>query len=400
MKILVVCQCYYPDQFRVNDICETLAQRGHDVTVLTGLPNYPHGKILPEYRWPKGRREVISGVNIIRVPLVGRGNNLFSLSMNYLSFALTSSIKALFLEKDFDVVFVYQLSPVTMALPALFYKKIAKKNVLLYCLDIWPESLVAGGIGHDSLIYKVLLAISHKIYKTVDSIAVSSQSFIDYIKNIVGVKNQDFLYLPQYAEELFSINQSEELIDHKKRVDLLFAGNIGEMQSVETIVRAAAELKDIPNLMWHIVGDGSSREKCQELAKKLGLEDKVRFYGQRPVTDMPKLYSKATALLITLKDNSFISYTLPGKLQSYLAAGRPIIGAIGGEARKVIEESNCGLCCDPEDHIRLAELVKRFVSEPEKHQAYTLNGRLYYEKYFNKDIFINHLIDKLAELAG
>jgi glycosyltransferase involved in cell wall biosynthesis len=400
MKILVVSQYYHPEQFRITDICETLVSLGHEVVVLTGLPNYPQGKIYPGYTWPKRRYEVISGVKVIRVPIIGRGNNFIRLAMNYVSFLLTATIKTLFLKKDFDIVFVYQLSPITMAVPALLYKKLTGKKVLLYCLDIWPESIAAAGVGQSSYIYKFLLAISRKIYKNVDRILVSSYSFIKYFKDIIGIELKPINYLPQHAEEQYylDINHATREKEDKGTVNLLFAGNIGEMQSVETIIRAAAELRGIDQLKWHIVGDGSARLKCEELVKHLELEDKVIFYGHRPVSEMPQFFSMASALLVTLKNNEFISYTLPGKVQSYMAAGKPIIGAINGEARRVIEESGCGLCCDAEDYKALANIVRQFISMPEKHKEFALNSRKYYEENFTKDIFIEGLLNHLNKL--
>jgi glycosyltransferase involved in cell wall biosynthesis len=400
MKILVVSQYYYPEQFRITDICETLVSLGHEVVVLTGLPNYPQGKIYPGYTWPKRRYEVISGVKVIRVPIIGRGNNFIRLAMNYVSFLLTATIKTLFLKKDFDIVFVYQLSPITMAIPALLYKKLTGKKVLLYCLDIWPESIAAAGLGQSSYIYKFLLAISRKIYKNVDRILVSSYSFIKYFKDIIGIELKPINYLPQHAEEQYYLDLKHATKEKgdKGTVNLLFAGNIGEMQSVETIIRAAAELREIDQLKWHIVGDGSARLKCEELVKRLDLEDKVIFYGHRPVSEMPQFFSMASALLVTLKNNEFISYTLPGKVQSYMAAGKPIIGAINGEARRVIEESGCGLCCDAEDYKALANIVRQFISIPEKHKEFALNSRKYYEENFTKDIFIKGLLNHLNKL--
>ncbi|MGG4011038.1 glycosyltransferase family 4 protein [Bacillus smithii] len=400
MKILVVCQYYYPEQFRINDICETLVSLGHDVTVLTGLPNYPQGKIYQGYHWPKRKFEVISGVKVVRVPIIGRGNSFIRLALNYVSFLLSATVKTFFLERDFDVVFVYQLSPITMAVPALLYKKLTRKKVLLYCLDIWPESIAAAGLTQSSYIYKLLLTISRKIYKSVDHVLVSSYSFIKYLNEVIGLELKSIKYLPQYAEKIYSleVNHVTKKKEEEDMVNLLFAGNIGEMQSVDTIIRAAAELREIHNLKWHIVGDGSARLKCEELVRSLGLEDKVIFYGHRPVSEMPYFFSKASALLVTLKNNEFISYTLPGKVQSYMVAGKPIIGAINGEARRVIEESGCGLCCDAEDYKALASIVRQFISMPEKHKEFSLNSRRYYEHNFTKDSFMNNLLTDLNQL--
>jgi glycosyltransferase involved in cell wall biosynthesis len=398
MKILVVCQYYYPEQFRINDICESLVFLGHDVTVLTGLPNYPQGKIYPGYRWFKKRIECISGVQVLRVPLVGRGKNTIRLALNYVSFAFMASIRTLLLPKDFDVIYIYQLSPITMALPALLYKKLTNKKVLLYCLDIWPESIAAAGIGSSSIAYRMLLGISRRIYRGVDQVAVTSQSFVKYLEEIIGLDRKKIQYIPQYAEELYSANFDTVGTPKDENINLLFAGNIGEMQGVETIIRAAAELQDMNNIKWHIVGDGSARVKCEELANKLGISERVTFYGHRPVSEMPYFFAKASALLVTLKNDRFISYTLPGKIQSYMAAGKPIIGAINGEAKQVIEASGCGLCCPAEDYQALADIIRQFVCEPEKHSEFSLSSRKYYESHFDKSVFLQRTLKTLREL--
>jgi glycosyltransferase involved in cell wall biosynthesis len=405
MNILVVSQYYYPEQFRINDICETLVNQGNRVTVLTGLPNYPKGEILPEYKNGQNRKENINGVEVIRVPLVGRGKGIKGLIMNYLSFMFTSTLKSCFLPKDFDVVFVYQLSPVTMVLPAIFYKKRSRKKVLLYCLDIWPESIASAGIKQSSYIYKILLKFSRFLYKGVDQILVTSYSFKNYFDKILKIDSKDIKYLPQYAEDLYnnSTMHGESIIKQEDSINLLFAGNIGEMQSVDTIILAANELRDNKKLKWHIVGDGSAKESCEKLVEQLNLQDHVIFHGQQPVGKMPEYFKGATALLVTLKNNEYISYTLPGKVQSYMAAGKPIIAAINGETRNVIEESGCGVCCPAEDYISLARIVRDFIGNSHKHRSYSDNAVKYYKENFSKDVYITNLtyeLNKLIEDVG
>ncbi len=386
MRILVVCQYFYPEQFKVNDICFELVDQGHKVTVLTGLPNYPSGIILKEYRWFRKRHEIIKGVEVIRVPLIGRGNNgKISLVFNYLSYAINASIKALFLNKSFDAIMVYQLSPITMALPALLLKKITGKKIFLYCQDLWPASISAAGISSEGLIHRVLLYFSKWVYHSADKIAISSKLFRNYFREVIGIKDE-ICYLPVYAENIF--NNIPVKNPDNNIVNLVFAGNIGEMQSVETIIQAADILKDQTDIKWHIVGDGSDRTKCEELA--LGLSN-VLFYGKYPIFEMPKFYQIADAFLVTLKADKIISYTLPNKVQSYLAAAKPIIGSIDGETRVVIGEAQCGLCCEAENPQALAQLVNKFVKEKDKHILYGKNARHYYENNFSKEIFFERL---------
>ncbi len=395
MKLLVVCQYFHPEQFRVNDICFELVRRGHEVTVLTGLPNYPGGRVDDRYRWFRNRRETIGGVRVIRSWLIGRGRGAARLALNYLSFALSSSWKALFMGTDFDLIMVYQLSPVTMALPAIVMKRRTGRPMIVYCHDLWPESVASAGFTHDSVLYGALLRLSRWIYARADMIFASSMMFEQYFRGILGL-NTPVRHLPVYAEALFDEvppkSQGEAL-------DLLFAGNVGEMQSVDTIIRAAAELTGDAGLRFHIVGEGSALERCRALAAELGAMN-VDFHGRRPLEEMPRFYERADAFLVTLKRNEAISYTLPNKVQSYLAAGRPIIGAIDGETSELVTRCNCGMCVPAEDWRALAETVRRFAADRESHAEMANNARTCYQELFSKDIFFTRLTDLLEEVAN
>jgi glycosyltransferase involved in cell wall biosynthesis len=393
MKILVVCQYYYPEPFRIFDICESLVEKGHDVTVLTGLPNYPEGIVHQEYRNGRNRKEELNGVEIIRSFEIGRGNGKLKLFLNYFSFAVSASLKTLFMKEKFDIVFVNQLSPVMMGIPAVIYKKKHKKKILLYSLDLWPASLAAGGISENSLIYKVFLKISKWIYNSSDSILVTSSMFEKYFEDTLGISTKTIGHLPQYAEDLFT-----ETIEVPKtdKYNFVFAGNIGDMQSVDTIIKAANELRDHSNIVFHIIGDGSKLEECKLLSDKL-LLDNIIYYGRLPVSEMPKYYSLADAMLITLKDNKTLSYTLPGKVQSYMAAGKPIIGSINGETRNVIDVSGCGLCCDAEDYKDLANIIIQFCNSDYKVKM-AENSYNYYIKNYSKERFISVLEKTLIKL--
>mgnify|MGYP000353078423 CR=1 FL=1 len=398
MKILVVCQYYYPEPFRIADICEMLAYRGHNVTVLTGLPNYPEGKVHHEYCKNKKRNETINGVKVLRTFEIGRGKSHFKLFLSYLSFTISASLKALFLKNEYDVVFVNQLSPVLMAIPAIIYKKKNKKKILLYCLDLWPESLAIGGIKKGSLIYNLFLVVSKMIYKSVDKIAVASSMFKEYFKNTLDISPDNIEHIPQYAEDLFLVNEVKNTNKNEinRNFNFMFAGNVGEFQSVETIISAARELQDRNNYIFHIIGDGAKLEECKRIANKFGLSN-VIFYGKRPVEEMPGFYEMVDAMLITLINSKNISYTLPGKIQSYMAAGKPIIGAINGETRNVIEKAECGICCEAENYIGLAQLIVQFVNSNKKEQM-SYNARRYYADNYSKNIFFEQLEKELKNL--
>ncbi len=289
------------------------------------------------------------------------------------------------METDFDLILVYQLSPVTMALPAILLKRRAKKSLALYCFDLWPESVASAGFSNESALYRILLRLSRWIYSKADVVFASSLLFDRYFRETLQL-DIPVVHLPIYAEALF-----DEIPPKApgETLDLFFAGNVGEMQSVDTIIRAAADLKDDPGLAsvrFHIVGGGSALERCRELSEGLGAENIV-FHGQHPVEEMPRFYAQADAFLVTLKKNEAISYTLPGKVQSYLAAGRPIIGAIDGETRALVERFDCGLCVPAEDWRALAKAVRRFAADGGAHAAMGRNARKCYDEQFSRERF-------------
>lgn len=390
MKILVVCQYYYPEQVRITDICEEFVKRGHEVDVIAGVPNYPMGIIFDGYKHGERRDEIINGVNVHRSFTIGRRSGFLFRILNYYSYAFSSTRYASNLKKEYDAVLVNQLSPVMMACAAVKYKKKYNKRLVYYCLDLWPESLVAGGIKRGGFIYKFFNKISENLYKKADKILVTSRDFTTYLENQFGIEKDKLSYLPQYAEDLFKPAERVK----KDTVDLTFAGNIGVMQSVETIIRAAAELKEIENLRFNIVGDGISLEDCKKLSDELGT-DNVIFHGRKPLEEMSEYYRNADAMLVTLAKDSLISMTIPGKVQTYMAAGKPVIGAIDGETPKVIEEAGCGYCSPSGDYMALAENIREFlVSDIDELGR---NSAKYYEENFRKDKYIDTLLAELGE---
>lgn len=391
MKILVVCQYYYPEPFRIHEVCEELAVRGHEVTVLTGLPNYPMGVIPDEYKGKKHRDEVVNNVHIIRVNEIPRTKGKVGLAKNYVSFVINGSLKALTMKKDFDVILVYQLSPVLMAIPAYVAKWFSRrKRLCIYCLDLWPESLVSLGISKQGAFFKLIKWVSKRIYKGAYHIGYTSRMFKKYFNDVIGIKEDKFSYIPQFADSLFS-DISDDGDGSKECVNYVFAGNIGEMQSVDTIIEAADLLRGEP-IKWHIVGDGFAYEGCKKKSSDLKL-DNVIFYGRRPVEDMPQFYKMADAMIVTLSDNETISYTLPGKVQSYMAAAKPIIAAANGETKIVIEAADCGLCAPAQDAKELSRIALLMAKADRK--RYSDNSVKYYAEHFSKDKHIDGIENML-----
>ena len=389
MKILVVCQHYYPEPFRITDICEELVKNGHEVTVVAGLPNYPEGKIYDGYKGKAGTDECIHGVKVHRCFEIARRKGIVFRLLNYYSFAWSSKRYVKRMREKFDVVFANQLSPVMMVSAAAAYKKKHGTKLVMYSLDLWPESLVVGGIRRGSLVYKYFHRVSRKIYGQADKLLVSSKQFCDYFKNEFGFKDEQMHYLPQYAENLFSAEKCMK--EQGETIDLLFAGNIGSAQSVETIIHAAHKTRDIKNLYWHIVGEGSSLSECKALAQELGVES-IIFHGRKKLEEMPMFYQKADAMVVTLIDDPILNATLPGKVQTYMAAGKPILGAVDGETKTTIQTANCGFCVDAEDDNGLALIARQFcaLSHSERIKL-GRNAEEFYEKNFTKESFFDRL---------
>ncbi len=423
MKILVVCQYYKPEPFRISDICEELVRRGHEVTVLTGVPNYPMGQIYEGYRHGEHRCETVEGVEVRRCFTIGRRHGALWRFLNYYSFAISSKRAAARSDfgpvsgGDFDVVLVNQLSPVMMAEAGIAYARKHGAPLLMYCLDLWPESLCAGGIAKGSAVYRLFHRISGRIYRACDRILMTSQGFEKYLTEEFGIAPERLGYLPQYAEELFSASAYCAGNEASNTLNLVFAGNVGAAQRVDLIVRAAAiletKLKGIKdgknannendktfsniNVNWHIVGDGSELEACKRLTSDLGVES-VIFHGRHPVEEMPKFYGMADAMLLTLDDDEVISYTLPGKIQSYMAAGKPVIASANGETPRTIKDAGCGLCAAAGSAEGLAKVAEMFVSLPEGERLEMgKNSAAYYNANYRREIFMDKLETELMK---
>lgn len=396
MRILIVCQNYYPEQFKINDISEQLVKHGHYVTVLTGLPNYPTGKIPREYRWGKRRKEIINGVNVIRSHEIGRKNSVIGLAINYFSFMISASCKALFLKRVFDIVFVYQVSPVTMILPGYIMKKRMKIPMYLYCCDIWPESLKNKISNENSLIFKMVKILSKFLYSKCDSITVSSKPFIEYFEKVHNIQSDRISYIPQHAEDI-SLNLNFPV--NNEITDFVFMGNIGIAQDIDCILNAAERIKNTHKFCIHFVGDGSYLGISKNLVRMKGLENNVIFYGRRPIEQMQDYYKLADACLLTLTADNLIGLTMPSKLQGYMAAGKPVIAAINGAAREVIIDSKCGLCVNAGDFNALAEVMIDFIENPDKFKKCGENGRRYFRNHFTKSIYMAKLEQEFYNLV-
>lgn len=396
MKILVVCQHYWPENFRVTEICEALVQRGHQVTALVGLPNYPTGVIPTEYRHFRNRHQVRNGVEIRRCFEIGRRKGKVGLAINYVSYMVSASLHALLCKRDFDVVYAYSTSPVLMSLPAALLRCVCPKKLMIYVLDIWPACLAAMNVEEDSFLYRFMKFVSKWVYWKADLLIYSSKRFQNYLKEFHGIEVSDQQYMPQFADDVFLTPLPAK--QRREETQLVFAGNIGKVQAVEVLIQTAALLRDEP-IKWHIVGDGSNYEACVQLAKSLHLEEKVQFYGRRPLEEMPSFYAMADAMLVSMRDDISVKDTLPGKVQSYMAAAKPVLGSIGGETAYVIEQAQCGFCAPPDDVEAFAAVVRQFLAQKDW-EVLGQNGRHYSDAHFTKKDHMDRLEAMLQSLAG
>lgn len=397
MKILVVSQFYWPEHFQVTDICESLVERGHSVTVLTGLPNYPSGVIYEGYQSGQNRHQIKNGVRIIRAPLIPRGKNPPQLALNYHSFAISAKRVVGRLDSDFDVVYVYGMSPVMMAEPALLYKKKYGTPVLFYCLDLWPESLKAVLGNHLSCIVKLYGGVSKRIYSAVDHIAVQSPAFIDYFSEYHRIPATKMSVLPQYADSDYLTQSFSK--DHDG-INFLITGNMGRAQDIPVVLRAVEEMRHRDGFAVHFVGGGSCFEDTRREIGERKLGNRVFLHGPKPYEEMPSYLSIADACVLTLDGSTWIGTTVPARLQGYMAAGKPVLAAINGGSKTVIEEARCGGVVRAGDSAGLAALMDDFIDHPEAYASCGSNSRSYFIAHFLKDKHLDSLESMLQELVG
>ena len=395
MKIQVISEYAYPDNFRINEIIETLTDMGHEVRLITGLPDYATGYVPAEYKRFKNRKEYALGAEIIHIPSIERRTGVVRRILNYMSFMVNSSLYAIFSKKrDFDVIFVNETSPIFQLLPGIIWKKKTGKKLVLYCYDLWPESMKAWNVTENNLIYRITKKFCVWLYSKCDVIAVTSRPFQDYLVNECSVPNDKIYYLPQFATDEFADIAS--VYEENDCVDFLFAGNVGSVQNLDVVLDAVSLIKEGGYLV-HIVGDGSELVRLKQKSKDLQLEERIVFHGRFPVSEMKRFYAMADCFLATLRGGDFIGKTLPAKVQSYLSVGKPIIGAIEGAGADTIREACCGEAVKPNDVEGLAEIMRRVITDFEKYRESGKNARAFYQKNYTKEIFMANLLNLLGE---
>lgn len=371
-KILIVSQYFWPENFRVNELVLELKKRGYIVEVLTSTPNYPKGKVFPDFVSNPQKYKDYFGIKVHRVPQILRRNNSFSLALNYISFVITASIYSFlnFRNKDFDSVLGIQLSPIFSMIPAIVCNKIMKKPLYIWVLDIWPDSIIGGGVKSRRII-SLLKRLCISIYSSADILFLSSEGFKTKLDEM-GVTAPKLVYFPQWVEvdylddiQLGSPMDSEVqqlVLKWQNKVIITFTGNIGDAQDFPSIIKGLKKCCRLKDLILLIIGDGRYKKELLENIKSEGLDNNVFFLGQYPAKYMPLFYHYSDYLLVSLRDAPVFAYTLPGKVQSYMSSGKPIIGMVNGEAARVISEVGCGHIVASGDYSGFAELLSRCCS--------------------------------------
>lgn len=393
MRVLIVSQYFWPENFRINDLAVYLAAKGHQVTVLTGLPNYPDGEVFKSYQSQPKAFDFLGEVEVVRVPLVPRGSGSWGLVLNYLSFALTATVLGPWKlrGRNYDTVFVNQLSPVTVGLPGALLAWIKSAQMIMWVQDLWPDTLQAIGVVRSQRVLGWLKGLVSFIYSHCDLILAQSQSFIPAIRKLAP-PTVAIQYLPSWAEDVFQnqgLSPELSIPECEGAFDVMFAGNIGEAQDFPCILAAAEKLRQYPNIRWLIVGDGRMRQWLEKEIQVRGLTRHVFILGRFPVERMPDFYQRAHALLVTLQDKPIFNMTIPGKLQSYLAVGKPIVGAINGEGAALIRNAGAGYVCAAGDYHALASVVLALsrLSQTER-DVMGNNGRRVSDLEFNRSVVL------------
>lgn len=412
--ILVISQYFYPEAFRINDICKEWVKQGYEVTVVTGIPNYPQGKFFQGYGWFRQRKEVYEGINIIRLPIVPRGKNAIMLVLNYLSFVVSGWFWKVFTKVKADKVFIFEVSPMTQALVGVWYA--GKRNLprkhrfpgkhklpcYIYVQDLWPENVeIVTGISNKQIIGAIDRMVDY-IYRHCNKIFATSPSFVKRIEERQSAwkdGESKVAYWPQYAEEFYKPAEKTDLSDlsPSDSFRIAFTGNIGYAQGLDILPRTAVLLKQQNrSCEFVIIGDGRYREEFEKEIAQNDVAEMFRLLGRKKPEEIPGYLAWCDMAFISFADNPLFSMTIPAKLQSYMACGMPILGVASGETKRVVEEAECGICVEGREAEALANCIINILQDEDKEQKLNVwrqNALTYGNREFNQ----TKLLDWLSE---
>lgn len=405
MKILVSSQHFWPENFRINDLVQALIDRGLEVDVLTGKPNYPEGQYYPGYRGWGCQEEQWSGCTVFRVPLAARGaGGALRLVINYLSFIGAGLLFAPWLlrRRRYSVIFVYASSPLLQAIPAIFLAWRKRCPLIIWVQDLWPESLAATGYVRNRFILTGVGRIVRFIYRHSDLLLIQSRAFRPSVAEAAA--GQPIVYYPNFVEAAFRAppngTQQPDVAGLDTGFPVVFAGNIGTAQAVDVIPAAAELLRDYADIRFVVLGGGSRRNWLRREVQVRGLSN-VYIPGRYPLEAMPGILRKASALLVTLADKPVFSATVPSRLQTCLATGRPVVVSMNGEGARLVMEAEAGLAAPAEDPRALADaILQLYRMAPADRDKMGENGRRYASRYFDRDLLIDQLLGHFKSLTS
>jgi len=394
-KILIVTECFYPEEFKINDVALSWKDKGYDVDILTLVPTYPLGKVFPGYKNGFFRKDEHQGINIFRVrAITGYRDSVIKKILKYINFMIFGSIAAIFIGRKYDYVFGFNMGALTGMLPAILIRKLYKKPTMFWVQDVWPDSVYAYGFKQTKMLSTVLDIFVRFMHRNIDAIAVSGKGFESKLAPYIE-KDLIFHYLPNWADDLDNNLTSKNLGKSKEATHFTFAGNIGKVQNLENIINAFCLLSNEyqEKSQLNIIGDGSNLDNLKLLANN---NPNIVFHGKKPRSDMASYYKASDFLIISLIDKPIFSVTVPAKTQTYIAAKKPILAIINGDTASIIQDNNLGLYADPSKIDAISTLFQRCVdmSQTERKKFTDENDRLL-ATIFNKE----KTIDKLLKLV-
>lgn len=394
MRILLVTQYFYPENFKSNDIAFELSKRGHQVDALVGIPNYPEGKYFNGYGIFKKRHEIVNGVNVYRAFQTPRGKGGWRLPINYLSYVISACFRVLFhlAWRKYDCVICHETSPIFQAYPGLLVSKLRKIPFYMWVLDIWPDAMRSGGGVKNQKIINLVDRLVKGIYSNCDKILISSRRFSESILP-KGDFADKLIYFPNWSEDILSMNHDYAIPQLPEGFKIMIAGNLGKSQNLDAIAEAMLKLRDIPEIKWIFVGDGSRKEWLDKFIEENNLQELAFTLGRFPFAAMPAFYAKADAMLVTLRaEYPHLGMVVPARLQSYMSAARPVLAMIGPGGRDIIEESDCGYAVGAGEVNAFINIVRnKVLTDREGFENKGKNGRKYFEENYKKEDCIDHL---------
>ena len=397
-KILIVTEYFYPEEFKINEIALAWKQKGYEVDILTQTPTYPLGETFAGYENRWYAKDEYEGMTVYRVKAVtGYRDSLFKKLLKYFVFMFLGSFVALKIGKKYDYVFGFDIAALTGMVPAVLVKKFYAKKVTLWIQDVWPDSVYAYGFKKTKFLSFILDAFVKFVYRNSSDFAVSGKGFVDKVKLYID-NNQEIKYLPNWADELDKSLSPFEFSKEKK-THLTFAGNIGKVQNLDNIIKAFGSLPPeyMQNAQLNIIGDGSNAVALQDLVNENTFQNIV-FWGRKPREEMYKYFSASDFLIVSLVDEPIFSLTVPAKVQTYIAANRPILAIVNGDAADIIKENNLGYCAKPSDIAEIQDVfIKSIETDENNMQEFTKNCETLTNTTFNKEHIVNSLLNLLIK---